>query len=1305
MDRLLSRLNVNALILRLKPLIHERWFRISAGLLAAYALFGFFAVPALIRHYVPQEVTQRIQRPLSLGKVSFNPFLFRLDIQDTVLTETNQQAIVALKRLHVDFELLRTLFYRAPTFAELRLEGPSVRLVQDKEGVLNMARISESLPDDPAQEPSPENEPPPRLVLQRIVLTEGEISFENQSQEPAIINRADHLDLELNNLSTLPEHHGVYEIDAALPEEGRLHWKGDVSLNPMKSSGSLTVEALKVATLWRFVQDRVALSEPAGDIGFSALYHFNHDKTNTQLNVEEATFTLAGLKLATVEPPVPLADLESFRIDHTRVDLAAQTVEIPGIELRKGRINLAFDAAGRLNWQTVVKTAPESSPTVASPLPQASAMAAEAPQPWKVTLGQLTLAEFGVDYADARPGVEAKGGISDIGLTLKGEATAGGESAPEVHMADIGLHFKQIELQQKEHPLVSLADVSLEQISLDLPQQKIRIPVFSINKGQLSAAMNAEGQLNWQALAPNPAPSETEEVEAPPTSTPESSPSAPWQIAVDQFRLQELALDYTDDSHKAPIRASLGALGVSLKADASIESPPKAVISDIDVQLSHLAVDETQSERSLLKWDEVKLEGGLFDLEKQAVSMGRLALKGGGTAMALDAGGKIYPMSLFESESPSSPDPHPAKAPTNTANATPWQFNLGEFSVDGFGFGFGVKDQSLAGELAYDLDDITLSVRNIANSGTTPVSYKLGTKIRQGGALTIAGTASPKGDTAKALLQLDRFSLLQFQPLLSDFAALTMEGANLSTQLTLDFHQATPTPKVRVTGDANLANLNLTQSKDGKKFLAWNNLLTKGIDFSLTPDKLSIKELRLIGPDSVIAIHEDKSSNVSDIIKPQKANPSTTPTVSAGAGKPAKAEPAFPVSIGRILVEKGKVDFSDASLVLPFATQVHDFGGSMAGFALTPQSRMTLQLTGKVDEYGETRVDGSLSPMDIKQFSDINVVFRNVTMSSLSPYSATFAGRRIESGKLDLDLEYRIENHLLKSQNKVTLEQFKLGDAVESPNATSLPLDLAIALLTDAEGKIQASVPIEGTLDDPKFAYGTVVWNAVTTLITNAATAPFKALGSLVGSGEGEPGAVAFDAGSAEIPPPEREKLQKLAAGLATKDQLQLTVHGGTDKKADTTALKALAIRHLVADGLDIELAPGERPDAVNVSDAATQRVLEKLASASGLADRLAAEYAKDKGHPPERMGVMSGLLGRTSQTPDFYEQVLAGLEDQSNVSASQLDALADQRAQAVISELIDRQNFARERISMGPPQAAKETEDKRVAIRLELGL
>jgi outer membrane protein OmpA-like peptidoglycan-associated protein len=826
-----------------------------------------------------------------------------------------------------------------------------------------------------------------------------------------------------------------------------------------------------------------------------------------------------------------------------------------------------------------------------------------------------------------------------------------------------------------------------------------------LGKGHVSAQLDETGRLNWLSLLP-PQPTTNEPKAAPAAAeAANAAPTKPWHLAVDQFKLGELALDVTDDSHKAPLKASLGALSLGFKVDAVAGSDaPQAIISNIDASLDRLAVIETQTETSLLKWDSLKLEQGQVDVAKQAASIRRLVLNGGGTAVAREANGAIYPVSLFESDSSPQPQipatPKKLGAVKSTTAEKSWLFNLGEMAIHDFGLG--VKDKSPVGTLAYNLDAINASVKNVSNAGKTPLNFKLGTTIRQGGALSLAGTAAPTGEHAKTQITLDRFSLVQLQPYLSEFAALKLQSANLSTHLAVDFQQATPTPKIRVTGDANLANLDLPQSRDGKKFLAWGDLNTHGIDFSLTPDKLTIKELKLVEPDSVIAIHQDKSSNISDIIRPRKAAAPPSAQASHGSGK---SQPAFPVSIGRIVVEKGKVDFSDASLVLPFATRVHDFGGSIAGFALTPQSRMTLQLAGKVDEFGETRVDGSLSPLDIKQFSDINVIFRNVTMSSLSPYSATFAGRRIESGKLDLDLQYRIENHQLKSQNKITLEQFRLGEQVESPNATSLPLDLAIALLTDAEGKIQASVPVEGTLDDPKFAYGTVVWDAFTTLIKNAATAPFKALVSLVGSRDGDPGTVAFDAGRSEIPPPEREKLQKLAASLASKGQLKLTIHGGIDAKADAAALKVLAVRRLVANQLDIELKPGEMPDPVNIADAASQRVLEKLAAESGAADSVAAAYAREKGRPPERMGAMSGLLGRPSQTPDFYEQLLASLEEKTELPAGQLQALAEQRAKAVMSELLERQRFDRQRAVIGPVEDAQETADRRVAIRLDLGV
>ena len=171
------------------------------------------------------------------------------------------------------------------------------------------------------------------------------------------------------------------------------------------------------------------------------------------------------------------------------------------------------------------------------------------------------------------------------------------------------------------------------------------------------------------------------------------------------------------------------------------------------------------------------------------------------------------------------------------------------------------------------------------------------------------------------------------------------------------------------------------------------------------------------------------------------------------------------MTVERVRIERAKVDFADLSLVIPFAARVHELSGAVTGISSAPDNRTRLKLEGRVDEYGEVNVEGSLSPLQFEKFSDVKVIFRNVAMPLLSPYSGTFAGRRIKSGKLNLDLEYKLEDRKLKSNNTVVLEQFTLGERVESPKAVDLPLDLAIALLTDSEGKINASVPIEGDMD------------------------------------------------------------------------------------------------------------------------------------------------------------------------------------------------------------------------------------------------
>jgi hypothetical protein len=142
----------------------------------------------------------------------------------------------------------------------------------------------------------------------------------------------------------------------------------------------------------------------------------------------------------------------------------------------------------------------------------------------------------------------------------------------------------------------------------------------------------------------------------------------------------------------------------------------------------------------------------------------------------------------------------------------------------------------------------------------------------------------------------------------------------------------------------------------------------------------------------------------------------------------------------------------------------------------------------------------------------------------------------------------------------VVIDKLVLGERVQSPTAKDLPLDLAIALLEDSDGRIDLGLPITGSLDDPQFSFGGIVWKVITNVLTKVVTAPFRALGALFGGGDEKLESIAFEAGARRLTPPEREKLVKLAAALNKRPALALSVNG-TWNAADRVALQDRQLR------------------------------------------------------------------------------------------------------------------------------------------------
>lgn len=658
-----------------------------------------------------------------------------------------------------------------------------------------------------------------------------------------------------------------------------------------------------------------------------------------------------------------------------------------------------------------------------------------------------------------------------------------------------------------------------------------------------------------------------------------------------------------------------------------------------------------------------------------------------------------------------------------------WRYAIEQIELADFAFDW--QDQSTEPAAALRVQDINITATGLSEDGNRPVPLTAALQVASGGRLTATGELVPKSGALGVDVRLSDLALDAAQPYLSEFLKLRI----VSGTLNIDGKALLVDGKPRFDGGFSLRQLRLDETEDQSLFLALQKLSTKKL--TLNAEGVDVDTLTLSGLDTKLHITKDRSLNLGRLLResPESGqtrnntagdgtgkvlNPAvaSTPTSAGTASQPV---PAFTVGIEQLRIRNSALDFSDHSLALPFGTHIHNLRGVINGLSTRPGRRARIELDGQVDQYGMARAIGQLDVSDPTGFSDIKVVFRNVEMNSLTPYSATFAGRRIDSGKLSLNLEYRIQQRQLQGDNQVIMEQLTLGERVDSPEAKNLPLDLAIALLQDSDGRIDLGLPVSGSLDDPQFSVAGVVWKAFTNIVGRIATAPFRALGALFGGGGGDGfDSVVFNAGTGKLDPPEQEKLQHLASALAKRPMLQLSVQG-IWTEADRLALQDRELRVALAQASSMQAADDTSdPGPLSTTSPQVQQALEQLYVERVGSDELAAlKEGFRKANPGElepgtaerlRTGLrrlvhkpdaLDAAAIAQLQGADFHTVLYERLRDGIEVHDAQLQALAGRRV-AAMQEVLAAHDVPAARLQISPPAAGK-ADGNEVVMKMKL--
>ncbi len=698
---------------------------------------------------------------------------------------------------------------------------------------------------------------------------------------------------------------------------------------------------------------------------------------------------------------------------------------------------------------------------------------------------------------------------------------------------------------------------------------------------------------------------------------------------------------------------------------SDLDNDFKLVLSEANIELRDAVLFKKEPKTELINLAKLSLQGTSVDLKKHFVHVDSLTANNGVIQLALESDGlPNFAFLLPESKSvATTTTPTPTSTIKNVVDdkqlkqyKPAWAFNIDSLSATHFSLDF--EDKTLKNPVKVSLSPINIKVRDYSNQGRGIIPVQLDVGINKSGSMALKGNVVVEPFSAQLDCKIDAIDLEKFQSYYEKFVRLDVIDGALNIEGHVSVAKlAQNRPDIEFKGNVSITDFLSRDQLVNKDFLKWNKLSLADLTIDFLNNRYTASTLFIDKPYARVAIRKDKTANFNDIVRQDDSAINTVAeskredSVNADTETALINKPYF--KLDNIQIREGFSDFSDRSLILPFAAQIQSIDGGAKDISSEKKSTIKLSLQGNAYDLSPVDIKGDISPF----LSDYQIMinFKGLPMPLISPYMVQFAGYKVEKGKMTLGLKYNVVSSELSAFNSIVIDQFELGEAVENPNAINLPIKLAVALLKDGEGKIKIEVPIRGSLNDPQFDIGEVVSDALLNILKKVVTSPFRALGLLAGS-EKDLSVIGFTPGSAVLKKSEQEKLTALAKALIERPMLNLDIKGAAFQEQDWPIIREDALYEQL-----------KKRKAREMNKNSEKKIREEYIELSDLDyKRLLAEMFIENFPRLAEKSILGQPKLITPGTGDFYEVAREKLFTIIKPEQDRLKGLALARAQAI---------------------------------------
>ncbi|MFL9963568.1 DUF748 domain-containing protein [Paraburkholderia sediminicola] len=1244
--------------------VHEvaqsrRTRRVLTGLLIFLVLFGllgFFAAPPLIRHVAEQQLSKQLDRPATIGRIALNPYTLRFEADNVHLGERGGAGdFIDISRLIVK-PSWSSLFRGAPIVDEVQLDSPRFHIIRYDAQRFNFTDLIEKF----AKQPAKPDSKPTLFSVSNIRLENGQITFDDKLLGATHV--IDQWKLGIPFIATLPSKTDIFvepllraRIDGSpLAIDGRTK----PFAASRESEVSLRFDGLDVPRLMSYAPAKLPVIVESGKLSTDLKLNFVMSNDAPTLRVAgtvdmndvdvrdqgKAPFFAARavhLNAATLEPLKSLYHFDEIRLDAPSASLARDKDGVLSVE----RMFAPAPAAAGAAAAAAAEKPAASTPAAASGA-KANANANEkTAAPLDLSIKRFVLNDGTVNVHDAAASRPVDVGLQKLAVTLNDFSTLA--SAPAHYT--LNTDFKdgggslgadgQVGLAAK----TASAKLDLKSLKLPLLQPYLDTATAAqVTDGALSVTTNIDA--NWA-----------------------KSPVA-VMVADTQLDLQSLKLAARGD--KQPV--------VSL-AQGSV------VVKQVDVTAR--TADVTSVATTGLAVDAQRLKDGSINLASLA-----------GPHEAAQQRTAIHAAKKAHAEGPA------------------WHYTIGELTLKDATANF--TDNTTPQPVKLSITPLQLKVQQISDDLSRPLPVDLQATLNKKGTLGMKGdvTATPLKLAVK--VNANRLDAAAFEPYFGSKLNAVIASALLNANGDLAVTQAKAL-KASYHGDMALVDVRMLDKATSDPFAGWGSLALSNLKADYdehgtavdagrvtftkfygrvlldAQGKLNLKDVVAHESGAAQSLTRDKSG-----AEPVPLTPPAASAVAAAPAQAASATPAAPATVtaatppqspvklhfGQLVLQQGRVTYTDNFIKPNYTANLVGIQGTVGAFGTQSTTSAPVDIAAKLAANGPLSIRGTVNPLIAKPALDLTASAHDIELTNLTPYSSKYAGYPITKGKLNVDLHYKLDNDQLNADNHLFIDQLTFGDHIDNDTATKLPVRLAISLLKNSRGEIDVNLPVSGSLSNPEFSVGGLIWHAVLNLLQKAVTAPFSLIAHAFGGGGEELGYVEFEPGSAKLTDASTKKLDTIVKALADKPSIKMDLIARVDPAVDEPALrtryvdrlvKQQKVKDVVGNGESVDLS------SVTVDAKDYDKYLTKAYKS--------ADFKKPR-----------NFVGLTKSLPD--DDMKSALAANAPIDDGSLRELAQRRAQSVQQYLDGKIDSSRVFI-VAPKLNADGIQDKGATTRVDFGL